>query len=82
MSINVNAKDNRDIINAIRKVSPPAHLPTYKNVPKKINAAIVILGVSLCIRFKLDYNLLFKGSARTYNCLDFNADVQTKNPFV
>tara|TARA_B000000441_G_scaffold130389_1_gene113397 strand:- start:1186 stop:1410 length:225 start_codon:yes stop_codon:yes gene_type:complete len=54
VSIKVSAKDNREIINAIRKVSPPAHLPMYRKVPRKNNTAMTILGVSLCIRFELD----------------------------
>ena len=64
VSINVSAKDNREIINAIRKVSPPAHLPTYKKVPKKKNAAIVMLGVSFCIWFRLDLNCCLSGQAQ------------------
>ena len=55
MSIKVSAKDNRERINAIRRVSPPAHLPTYRKVPMKTTTARAILGVSLCIEFKLDY---------------------------
>ena len=46
----MSAKVKRPIINAISKVSPPAHLPTYRKVPKKNKIVAMTLGISLCIR--------------------------------
>ena len=59
VSIKVSANDSRDRINAIKNVSPPAHLPTYRKVPKKNTSATAMLGVSLCIKFKPCCDLLF-----------------------
>ena len=46
----MSAKVKRPIINAISKVSPPAHLPTYRKVPKKNKIVAMTLGISLRIR--------------------------------
>ena len=64
MSINVSAKDNREIINAIRKVFTASPSPNIQESAKEKNAAIVMLGVSFCIWFRLDLNCCLSGQAQ------------------